>query len=221
MLRHLCTSSNLSCMISCVLFDFGGVVIESPFIAFEKFEVERGLPAGFLRTVNAINPNDNAWAKLERSDITIEEFDALFASESERLGYLVRGGEVLGLLFGAVRPRMRHVLDLLPRLGFRIVCLTNNVVTDDDMREDIADAMTCFERVYESSAMGSRKPEPEFYRAVLDDLGVEPAEAVFLDDLGINLKPAKAMGITTIKVTDEIQAIRELGDVVGVDLLGY
>jgi putative hydrolase of the HAD superfamily len=197
------------------------VVIESPFIAFAKFETERSLPAGFLRTVNATNPNDNAWAKLERSDIAIDEFDELFASESEQLGYRVRGGEVLQLLFGPVRPRMRQLLDLLPSLGFRIVCLTNNIVSDGDVRLDIADAMSCFEKVYESSAMGSRKPEPEFYRAVLEDLQVEPAEAVFLDDLGVNLKPAKALGITTIKVTDEIEAIRALGTVVGVDLLSY
>jgi putative hydrolase of the HAD superfamily len=201
------------------MFDFGGVVIESPFVAFEKFEEETGLPKGFLRTVNATNPNDNAWAKLERSDVTIEEFDELFAVESEAFGYRVHGSEVLQLLFGPVRPAMRLALGLLPRLGYRIVCLTNNVVSDETERNEIADAMSCFERVYESSAMGLRKPETEFYRAVLDDLEIEPSNAVFLDDLGINLKPARAMGITTIKVVDEVQALRDLENVLGVQIL--
>lgn len=203
------------------MFDFGGVVIESPFVAFKKFEEESGLPTGFLRLVNATNPNDNAWAKLERSDVTIEEFDELFAVESGAFGHSVRGSDVLQLLFGAVRPAMRQALDSLPRLGYRIVCLTNNVVSDGEARSDIADAMSCFERVYESSAMGLRKPETDFYLAVLDDLGIEPSNAVFLDDLGINLKPARAMGITTIKVTDEGQAIRDLENVLGVELGGY
>jgi putative hydrolase of the HAD superfamily len=202
------------------MFDFGGVVIESPFVAFAKFEEEAHLPAGFLRTVNATNPNDNAWAKLERSDVTVEEFDELFAIESEHLGHRVRGNEILQLLFGAMRPAMRQLLDLLPHLGLRIVCLTNNVVADGDVRSDIADAMSCFEKVYESSTMRLRKPETEFFRAVLEDLGIEPSDAVFLDDLGINLKPARAMGITTIKVVDEIQAIKDLENVLAVELLG-
>lgn len=205
-------------MISCVMFDFGGVVIESPFIAFAKFERERGLPSGFLRSVNASNPDSNAWAQLERSDVTIDEFDELFAEESELLGHRVGGAEVLKLLYGAVRPGMRRVLNVLPELGYRIVCLTNNVVSDGEVRTDVADAMSCFERVYESSAMGSRKPEPEFFQAVLDDMQLDPTQAVFLDDLGINLKPARAMGITTIKVTGEDQAIADLEAVLGVSL---
>lgn len=206
-------------MISCVLFDFGGVVIDSPFVAFAKFEQENDLPAGFLRMVNATNPNDNAWAKLERSEIELDEFDELFAVESGSMGHRVEGSEVLNLLFGNVRPRMRNALERLPALGFRIACLTNNVISWGETRQDIADAMSCFEKVYESSAMGSRKPETEFYRAALEDLGLAPEEVVFLDDLGINLKPAKAMGITTIKVTSEEQALRDLGDVLAVDLL--
>jgi len=200
------------------MFDFGGVVIESPFIAFATYEEANGLPSGFLRQVNASNPDGNAWAKLERSDVTIDEFDALFAEESKSFGHEVRGREVLKLLHGEVRPGMRRLLDVLPTLGFRVVCLTNNIATDVDVRPDIADAMSQFERVFESSEMGSRKPEPEFYRAVLDELGVVPSEAVFLDDLGINLKPARAMGITTIKVGGETQAIADLAEVLGQDL---
>ena len=200
------------------MFDFGGVVIESPFIAFAKFELESGLPAGFLRSVNASNPDSNAWAKLERSHVTIDEFDQLFAEESELMGHRVSGAAVLQLLYGDVRARMRTALDRLPELGYRIVCLTNNVVSGGAIRADVADAMSCFEKVYESSRMGSRKPEPEFFQAVLDDMKIDPVEAVFLDDLGINLKPARAMGITTIKVNSEEQALADLEAVLGVSL---
>ncbi len=200
------------------MFDFGGVVIESPFVAFATFEHASGLPAGFLRSVNASNPDDNAWAKLERSDVTIGEFDELFAEESALMGHRVSGAEVLKLLYGDVRPRIRRALDRLPELGFRIVCLTNNVVSDGEIRADVADAMSCFEKVYESSEMGSRKPEPEFFQAVLHDMKIDPADAVFLDDLGINLKPARSMGITTIKVVTEEQALRDLEAVLGVSL---
>jgi len=205
-------------MISCVMFDFGGVVIESPFIAFANFERESGLPAGFLRSVNASNPDGNAWAKLERSDVTIDEFDQLFAEESELLGHRVSGSAVLRLLYGDVRPKMRAALDRLVELEYRIVCLTNNVVSDGEVRADVADAMSRFEKVYESSEMGSRKPEPAFFQAVLDDMQIDPTHAVFLDDLGINLKPARAMGITTIKVSSEDQALADLEAVLGVSL---
>lgn len=202
-------------MITTILFDFGGVIIESPFIAFARYEHDNGLPAGFLRTVNATNPNGNAWARLERSDITVEQFDSIFAAESETLGHRVPGSEVLELLHGEVRPLMIRALADLRRLGYRIACLTNNVAIEHDVRDDIAHAMSLFDAVYESSRLGVRKPEIGFYEAVLDDLGIEGDEAVFLDDLGINLKPARSLGLHTIKVTSEAQALDELAELLG------
>jgi putative hydrolase of the HAD superfamily len=168
---------------------------------------------GFLRSVNSTDPDNNAWAKLERNDVTPEQFSELFAEESEKLGHRIRGADLLGLLHGPVRQSMRATLELLPQLGFHIACLTNNVQASEPLRAEIASAMLLFERVYESSKIGSRKPEVAFYSAVLADLGIEPAEAVFLDDLGVNLKPARQMGMTTIKVTSERQALRDLASV--------
>lgn len=202
-------------MISCVLFDFGGVVIESPFIAFAEYEKSNGLPPGFLRMVNATNPHTNAWARLERNEVSLERFDELFAAESEARGHRVGGAAVLELLYGELRPRMRWALGELRRLGYRIACLTNNVRHDEEVRPDIADAMSMFEAVYESSRMGVRKPDPAFYRAVLEDMGIEGADAAFLDDLGVNLKPARALGMHTIKVVGEAQALEELADLLG------
>lgn len=206
-------------MITSILFDFGGVIIESPFVAFAKYESNNGLPAGFLRTVNATNPDTNAWARLERSEISLEAFDALFAFESESLGHRVPGAAVLDLLHGEVRPAMRWAVGELRRRGYRIACLTNNVATDREVRHEIAEAMSLFDSVYESSRMGARKPETAFYEAVLDDLGIDGSEAVFLDDLGVNLKPARALGMHTIKVTGEAQALDELADLLGEPIL--
>lgn len=215
MRRQRDNSSNLSGVISCVLFDFGGVVIESPFAAFAKYEEKNGLPRGFLRSVNASDPDDNAWARLERNEVSIERFDELFAVESAALGHRVSGVDVLELLHGDLRPRMLWALDELKLLGYRIACLTNNVRRIRNVGPDIADAMAVFEKVYESSQMGVRKPDPAFYRWVLEDLGIEGREAAFLDDLGVNLKPARALGMHTIKVIDEDQALGDLADLLG------
>jgi putative hydrolase of the HAD superfamily len=196
-----------------VLWDFGGVILSSPFEAFNRYEAEQGLPTDFIRSVNATNPHDNAWAKLERSDIGGSEFDRLFADESEALGHRVPGADVLALLSGDVRPEMVDLLDRVKAAGYLVACLTNNVSgshADDDRSREVAAIMARFDAVVESSKVGCRKPEPRFYEIACELLGVQPDECIFLDDLGINLKPAAAMGMATIKVTGAAQAIADL-----------
>ena len=208
-------------MIKAALFDFGGVILSSPFEAFAAFEQERALPDGFLRSVNATNPDDNAWAKLERSEIGFDEFGELFAVESKALGHEVDGRHVLGLLMGQLRPTM---VEAVRRCAERLKTglLTNNFVTTADGHVDregeMAAVMAMFDVVVESSKAGVRKPDPRFYEIACTQLGIEPSEAVFLDDLGVNLKPARAMGMTTIKVGDPDVAIAELEAVVGFPL---
>jgi putative hydrolase of the HAD superfamily len=206
-----------------VLWDFGGVILSSPFEAFRRFESEHGLPIDFIRGVNATNPHSNAWALMERSEISTDQFDDLFAREAEALGHHVRGADVLSLIHGDVRPEMVEMLDRVKDAGLLVACLTNNIVdspnTVDDARSvQIADIMSRFDVVVESSKVGVRKPEPRFYEIACEMLGVEPDECVFLDDLGINLKPARAMGMTTIKVTDTDLALVELAGVLGFEL---
>jgi putative hydrolase of the HAD superfamily len=196
-----------------VLWDFGGVILSSPFEAFNRYEEERGLPANFIRSVNATNPHGNAWAQLERSDIAGAEFDRLFADEAEALGHRVPGADVLALLSGDVRPEMVALLDRVKAAGYLVACLTNNVTgshADDDRSREVAAIMARFDAVVESSKVGCRKPEPRFYEIACELLAVQPHECVFLDDLGINLKPAAAMGMDTIKVLDAPQAIADL-----------
>lgn len=204
-------------MIRAVLWDFGGVILSSPFEAFNRYEAVNGLPTDFIRTVNATDPDTNAWALLERNDVTPEEFDARFGDESEVLGHRIPGADVLGLLSGEIRPEMVTALDRVIRAGYRTACLTNNVV-GGEQRMDVGDVMVMFDHVVESSKVGCRKPEPRFYEIACELVGVEPGECVFLDDLGINLKPARAMGMTTIKVGAAEPAIAELESVLGIDL---
>jgi putative hydrolase of the HAD superfamily len=214
--------------IEAVLWDFGGVILTSPFDAFAAYERERGLPDGFIRQVNATNPHTNAWARLERAELDPPEFAAAFEDEARELGGEVSGARILELLAGEVRPEMVTALDRCRAAGLRTACLTNNIVSwQADVDEDpvlaaraiqIAAIMSRFDVVVESSVIGVRKPEPRFYELACELLQVSPEACVFLDDLGINLKPARAMGMTTIKVTDPGVALAELGAVLGLDL---
>ena len=206
-------------MIKAVLWDFGGVILTSPFEAFRRYETEHDLPLDFIRSVNTTDPHNNAWALMERNEVTPQQFDDLFAAESAALGYKVAGADVLMLLAGDVRPRMVAQLDRVKAAGFHVACLTNNIVGGDspDIARSIliADIMARFDVIVESSKIGVRKPEPRFYEIACDLLGMTPDECIFLDDLGINLKPAAAMGMITIKVNSEDQAIADLSAVLG------
>jgi putative hydrolase of the HAD superfamily len=204
-------------VIKAVFWDFGGVILSSPFEAFNAYERANGIPLDHIRTVNATNPDTNAWARIERREVTHEEFDELFADESEALGHRVPGRDVIGMLYGAVRPEMVTALDRVIEAGFVTACLTNNFATDHQ-RDEVVAIMDRFHHVIESSKVGVRKPEIEFYELACGTTGAAPGQVVFLDDLGINLKPAKAMGMTTIKVLDAEQAITDLEAVLGISL---
>ena len=206
-----------------VIWDFGGVITSSPFEAFNRYETANGLPENFIRSINSTNPDDNAWALFERSEIDAAAFDTAFLQEAEARGHSVRGADVLALLAGDVRPEMVAVLDRLKADGYRIACITNNVKTGSgagmarniEKAEEIQEVLARFEHVIESSVVGVRKPDPAIYLMACDKLGVEPQDCVFLDDLGINLKPARALGMATIKVAAAAPAIDELEGLLG------
>ncbi len=204
-------------VIQAVIFDFGGVISSSPFEAFSRYETEKGLPAGLLRKVNATNPHDNAWAKLERSDIGLEAFDEAFAAESRALGHEVPGRDVLPLLSGHIRPEMVEALRRL-RARMKIACITNNfkAMSVSPMgalyKQEI---MGLFHEIIESAKAGVRKPDPRIYQMMLDRLALPASACIYLDDLGINLKPAREMGMHTIKVGDAAPALDELERLVG------
>jgi putative hydrolase of the HAD superfamily len=208
--------------IRAVLFDFGGVITTSPFDAFRRFEIERGLPAGFLQSINRSRPDHNAWARFERGELSAEAFDDIFASESRDAGHEVRGLDVVALVYGKVRPRMIEAVKRC-QSKFITACLTNNFQDNPVSREPAAarewqSALALFDQVIESSRVGVRKPETAFFELACDKLSIRPDEAVFLDDLGANLKPARAMGMHTIKVSDPDTALAELATILHIDL---
>ena len=209
-------------MIEAVIWDFGGVLTTSPFEAFARFEAERGLPAGVIRRTNAANHLENAWAKFERAEVDLEAFDRLFAAESLVLGAEVRGKDVLPLLSGDLRPEMVEALRRV-KARFKTGCITNNLPANaigsaSGRTLYIAEVMALFDHVIESAKIGLRKPDPRIYRMMVDCLGVDPTRCVYLDDLGVNLKPARDMGMTTIKVLNAPQAIAELESATGLAL---
>lgn len=209
--------------IKAILWDFGGVLTTSPFEAFNRFEMQRGLPRDFIRRLNATNPDTNAWARFEASQIGLDEFDQAFLAESTAAGHPLPGSEVVALLGGDVRPRMVEVLKRCKQ-DYRVACLTNNVragkgpgMAASIAREnEVRAVMALFDHVLQSSKEGMRKPDPAFYLLACARLEVEPAEVLFMDDLGVNLKPAKALGMTTIKVISEHQIIGDLGRALGI-----
>jgi putative hydrolase of the HAD superfamily len=232
-----------------VLWDFGGVILTSPFEAFARYEAQNGLPKDFIRSINATNPDTNAWARFERSEVDLDGFCTLFEAEALAKGHVVDGRAIMALLHGDLRPQMVAALHRLRDKGYRLALLTNNVavgqtrigtvldvmdepvgdqpVGDEPRAEEApraddhraaaderaqarADVLAIFDHVIESSVVGYRKPEPLFYTAACEALDVSPHECIFLDDLGINLKPAAAMGMHTIKVTDPDVALTAL-----------
>ena len=208
--------------IRAAFFDFGGVILSSPFEAFNGFEDRNGLPRDFIRTINATNPDANAWARFERSEVAFDEFCDLFEAECRDAGYEVAARELMPVLAGEIRPAM---VEAVRRCRERLVtaCLTNNWVSFDDFPADARaggrdEALDLFHHVIESSKVGVRKPDPGFYELACELCQVEPDQVVFLDDLGVNLKPAAAMGMTTIKVVDPADAITQLEAVVGFPL---
>ena len=206
-----------------VIWDFGGVITSSPFEAFAQFETANDLPKDFIRSINATNPDTNAWALFERSEIDADAFDAAFQAEAAARGHSVRGAEVLALLAGDIRPEMVAVLQRLVDEDYKIGCITNNVKSGSgagmarskEKAAAVEAVMELFSHVIESSKVGIRKPDPEIYKMACTALDVTPERAVFLDDLGVNLKPARALGMATIKVSGAEQAISELETLLG------
>ena len=212
--------------VKAVLWDFGGGITSSPFEAFARYEAERGLPADTIRRINAANPDSNAWARFERAELDAAGFDALFAEEAAAVGHQIPGGDILALLSGDIRQAMVVAIDAIIAAGLKTGCITNNVPTghgagmarDPDKATDIAAIMARFDHVIESSKVGIRKPDPRIYLMMCDALAVSPAECIYLDDLGINCKPAAALGMRAIKVTGECQALADLAEAVGLPL---
>ena len=165
--------------------------------------------------MNATNPDENAWARLERNEIGIDDFGIEWAAEARVLGQEVDGRHVLEMLAGQIRPQMVAAVETCAQ-SFKTACLTNNFVSAERaVSKQVVDVYALFDAVLESRVLGVRKPDPRFYELACEALDVRPNESVFLDDLGVNLKPARALGMHTIKVTEPTDALDELGALLG------
>jgi putative hydrolase of the HAD superfamily len=208
--------------IEAVIWDFGGVFTSSPFEAFNRYEAEKGLPKDLIRRINATNPDANAWALFERNEVDAKGFDELFLKESTALGHPVPGREVLPLLAGQLRPRMVAALKACKQ-RFKVACITNNVVSEHSPGQAapqraagaMGQVMPLFDAIIESSKAGVRKPDPKIYLMMCELLAVKPEACVYLDDLGINCKPAAQLGMKAIKVVDVDQTLSELSAITG------
>ena len=194
-----------------IIWDFGGVITSSPFDAFNEFEEVNGLPKDIIRTINSENPDINAWAQFESNSITINQFDDLFLKEAKAKGFDIKGRDIIKLLKGSIRENMVSFLREL-KSDFKLGCITNNVKpsSEENTDNETKEAMSIFDHVIESSIVGIRKPNPEIYMMSCDALNVSPDQCIYLDDLGINLKPARELGMTTIKVIQPEDAIQEV-----------
>ena len=194
-----------------IIWDFGGVITSSPFEAFNEFEEANGLPKDIIRTINSENPDMNAWAQFESNSITIDQFNDLFLKEAKAKGFDIKGRDIIKLLKGSIRENMVSFLREL-KSDFKLGCITNNVKSSSEENTDneTEEVMSIFDHVIESSIVGIRKPNPEIYMMSCDALNVSPDQCIYLDDLGINLKPARELGMTTIKVIQPEDAIQEV-----------
>jgi len=211
-------------VIDAVIWDFGGVFTASPFEAFARYERDNGIPVGVIRQINSTNHENNAWAMFERADLDIAGFDEAFAAEAKAFGHHIPGRDVIALLAGEFRPEMFEALRRI-KTRFKTGCITNNMPSNatDAATEGRAlyarEIRELFDEVIESSKIGIRKPDPRIYTMMCEKLGVRPDACVYLDDLGVNLKPARAMGMITIKVESGPQAIAELEAATGMKLI--
>jgi len=205
--------------IAAVIFDLGGVVLGSPLHAIAAYEREIGIREGFVNRVVADTAPNGAWSRLERGELTLETFYPAFEADCAAAGNSISAREMMARMKTASlpRPRMLGALGTIRRRGLKTAALTNNWVTDDP-GEGTGKLREYFDVFVESSVVGLRKPDPRIYEHACRELGVAPSHAVFLDDIGSNLKTARAMGMTTLKVEDGDAALAELEEILGFPL---
>ena len=204
--------------IAAVIFDLGGVICDSPLEAIARYERDHGLPSRCIDRAVVAAGAAGAWARLERGELTVEAFHAPFEADCRAQGIGVSGARLMAYIAetGQPRPVMLEAVRRIRAAGLGVAALTNNWARE---REGPHPLRAHFPVFIESSVVGLRKPDPRIYALACAELGVPPAQAAFLDDIGTNLKAARALGMTTIKVTDPTTALRELGALLSLDLL--
>ncbi len=204
-----------------VIFDLGGVVLDSPLHAIARFERETGMPAGFVNRVVVSTGPGGAWSRLERGELRVEDWIPAFERDCAEAGQKLSAARMMEAIRGASepRPRMIAAIRAIRAHGLRVGALTNNWVADEPSENRLGQELReLFDAFVESSLVGLRKPDPRIYEHACRELGVPPAASIFLDDIGANLKAARALGMHTIKVDTPEQALDELESALGFSL---
>jgi putative hydrolase of the HAD superfamily len=204
-----------------VIFDLGGVVFPSPFEAFDTYDHGNDLKKGTMRALIRVSSETGAWAALERGELSMDEFIVALEAEALAAGFILDARRLMGLIGSSLgpRPEMAHAIRVIRQHGLRTAALTNNWA-DEKQRSSPSGLRETglFDVIVESAVEGLRKPDPRIYALALARLNVLASESVFLDDLGMNLKPARNMGMATIKVVDPDDALAELETILGFPL---
>lgn len=198
-----------------VIFDLGGVVFDSPLHAIARYEAELGIPSGHVNRVVAAGGPDGAWPRLERGELGLAAFEPAFERECAEAGHAISAREMMLRIAAASAPRpaMLRAIHALRHRCLAVAALTNNWANDGDPHAALSELRGAFDAFIESSVVGLRKPDPRIYLHACEALGVQPPEAVFLDDIGRNLKAARELGMATIKVEEPGAALAELAQV--------
>ena len=212
--------------IAAVVFDIGGVVQDSPLHAIARYERERGIEPNAINRVVVAAGEQGAWARLERGELTAQTFVEPFEADCRAHGIAIDGRYLMAKIAetSVPRPVMLEAIRRIRAAGLRVAALTNNWVADTPRHgPDGAETARTrldphFDVFVESAVVGLRKPDPRIYSLVCEKLGLPPSRVAFLDDIGRNLKPARELGMATIKVDDPEQALREVGALLGLDL---
>ncbi|MFQ5415592.1 MAG: HAD family hydrolase [Myxococcota bacterium] len=200
-----------------VIFDLGGVILGSPLHAIALYERALGIRTGFINGVVVDSDPEGAWSRLERGELSMEDFYPAFERDCGDAGEEISARELMERIgeISQPRPQMLAAVERIRARGLQAAALTNNWVGDGAGTDVLKPHFDVF---VESSAVQLRKPDPRIYRHTCLLLGIDPGDAVFLDDIGRNLKPARELGMATIKVVDPDQALGELQEILGFSL---
>lgn len=200
-----------------VFFDLGGVVVGSPLHAIAAYERELGLePNSINRVVLETGPG-GAWSRLERGELTLEPFFPAFEADCAAAGLSLSARELMVRIAQSTlpRPTMLTAIARIRERGLKAGAITNNWVTEEEGTRALR---PFFDSFIESAVVGVRKPDPRIFHLACEQAAVTPEQVVFLDDIGLNLKAARALGMTTIKVADPDIALAELEEILSFPL---
>ncbi len=198
--------------IKAIMFDYGGVYIESPFSVISEIAIEMNVPDALLKQITFGDfyvDGDHPWHRLERGEIGLDETRELILAEGEKHDLVTDMYEMFAR-FADIDKCMRanlaeKTLEWKAR-GYKLAIITNNLKEFDGWRTSFPyNIEEVYDVISDSSHLQMRKPGTEIYQHTLDQLGVSAEEALFLDDHAPNVESSQGMGIHSFVVQGDIE----------------